>query len=442
MDSLPLIVEKYLKKYSIQGWQLKANYDKHIDNIIVIPAISEFENIKLLLQSLLQNDISYLQATLIIFVINNLASSDENIKKDNFKTIEYLNDILNNKPTDESSNKLIELKCNVAYVDAASPGKELPESNGGVGLARKIGMDIALTVFDYAANNKKILICTDADCTFQNNYLSEIIDQFNKNNLSAAVINYEHDISGNDENTKAIVCYELYLRYYVLGLKYVGSPYAFHSIGSTIVCDHESYIKAEGMKKRKAAEDFYFLQKLAKITDVKKISTTTVYPSGRTSWRVPFGTGQRVNRFLSGERDEYTLYNPESFEILKQWIIILNKNYELVSDYLIEAEEVHPELYRFLIKQQFDRDFSKILNHAKDEKQLNLQKKQWFDGFRTLKLVHHVRDNSFPDINTFDAIDGLFEKMEISYNIKCNKDSIPKLPTQKKYLKLLRELDK
>lgn len=442
MDNLPLIVEKYLNKYSVPGWQLKANSDKHFDNIIVIPAISEFENIKILLYSLLQNDISYLQSTLIIFVINNFASSDENVKKDNFQTLEYFDEIINNKPTDELSKRLIGSKCKIGFVDAASSGKEFPENNGGVGLARKIGMDIALTVFDYASNNKKILICTDADCTFQNNYLPEIIDQFNNQNLSAAIINYEHDISGNYENTKAIICYEFYLRYYVLGLTYAGSPYAFHTIGSTIVCDHESYIKAEGMKKRKAAEDFYFLQKVAKITVVKKISSTTVYPSGRTSLRVPFGTGQRVNRFLSGEHDEYKLYNPKSFEILRQWLIILNKNHELVSDYLIEAEKVHPELYIFLIKQEFDKDFSKILNHAKDKKQLSLQKKQWFDGFRTLKLIHHLRDNTFPNINTFDAIDGLFGKMKISCNINRDKGSIPELSTQKEYLELLRKLDR
>lgn len=442
MNSLPLIVGKYLKKYSIKGWQLKANSDKYFDNVIVIPAISEFENIKTLLKSLLQNDINYLQTTLIVFVVNNFASSDENIKNDNSQALEYLDRIINDDAVDDLSKLLTESNCNIGFIDAASAGKEFPENNGGVGLARKIGMDIALTVFDYASNNKKILICTDADCTFQNNYLSEIIDQFNKQNLSAAVINYEHDITGDDEYTKAIICYEYYLRYYVLGLKYANSLYAFHTIGSTIVCDHESYIKAEGMTKRKAAEDFYFLQKLAKATEVKKISTTTVYPPGRTSWRVPFGTGQRVSRFLSGERDEYTLYNPELFEILKQWSNILNKNYELVSDYLNEAKKIHPELYRFLIKQEFDRDFSRILNQAKGEKQMKLQKKQWFDGFRTLKLIHCLRDNHFPNINTFDAIDRLFEKMKISCNIKREDNSIPELPIQKQYLELLRKLDK
>ncbi len=40
-------------------------------------------------------------------------------------------------------------------------------------LARKIGMDLALTKFDYNSSAKSILICTDADCTVDSNYLSD-----------------------------------------------------------------------------------------------------------------------------------------------------------------------------------------------------------------------------------------------------------------------------
>jgi len=425
----PESLDKYLKKYSIPGWDLELSSDNKFENIIVIPAISEFENIKTALNSLLKNDPEHFPNTLVIFVINNLSSSEEDIKKYNFETLNYLRDFAWNQ------KKLI-----IGIIDASSSGKELPENNGGVGLARKIGMDLALTVFDYKSTQKKILICTDADCTFDTNYLNEIVDNFNKKNLSAAVINYRHDISGTDEKTKAIICYEYYLRYYLLSLKYAGSPFVFHTIGSTMCCDYVSYIKVEGMNKRKAAEDFYFLEKLAKQFNIEKISTTTVYPSGRGSWRVPFGTGQRVNRFLSKEKDEYQLYNPDNFEILKKWTNVLNHNSELISFYLDEAEKIHPQLYKFLVKQEFDRSFSKIINRTNDEKQLNNQKKFWFDGFRTLKLIHFLRDNVHPNINTFDAIDILFEKLGISHNIKRDKGTIPELSVQKEYLEKLREL--
>ena len=94
MNKLPLFVEKYLKKYSIPGWDLETNPNKKFDNIIVIPAISELENIKILLASLMQNDISCIHKTLIIFVINNLVSSEDKVKQDNIKTIEYFKETL------------------------------------------------------------------------------------------------------------------------------------------------------------------------------------------------------------------------------------------------------------------------------------------------------------------------------------------------------------
>jgi len=437
----PENVEKYITKYSLSEWNLELNKDEYYNNIIVIPAISEFENIKSALDSLINNDVKYFSSTLVVFVINNLATSEEKIKSENERSLKFLRSIIKGQVNDDFSTAIFSSDLTIGLVDASSPGEELPENHGGVGLARKIGMDLALTVFDYESTNKKILICTDADCTFDKNYLTEIASNFNNRNLSAAVVNYNHDTSGNDENTKAIICYEYYLRYYALFQKYAGSRFAFHTIGSTMCCDYESYIKVEGMNKKKAAEDFYFLEKLAKQVNVEKINTTTVYPSGRGSWRVPFGTGQRVERYLAQEQDEYQLYNPVNFEILKKWNEALYKNSDLVSYYLEAAENIHPALYKFLVKQEFDRAFSKILNQTNDTKQLNNQKKFWFDGFRTLKLIHYLRDNVNPNINTFDAIDILFEKMEISHNIKRDKGTIPELNVQKEYLELLRDID-
>ena len=87
-----------------------------------------------------------------------------------------------------------------------------------------------------------------------------------------------------------------------------------------MLCTPEAYVKVEGMNKRKAAEDFYFLEKLAKIYPIGEIKSTSVHPSKRGSWRVPFGTGRSVDRYLSNTRDEYLLYDPKSFMILKTWL--------------------------------------------------------------------------------------------------------------------------
>ncbi|HSD63929.1 MAG TPA: hypothetical protein VLB50_09015, partial [Ignavibacteriaceae bacterium] len=387
-----------------------------------------------------QLDPRYFNETMLVFVINNMDSSSDEVKLDNQQALIYLRNLISGNPEDVLSKEILSKEINIGIIDAASVRKTMPNKEGGVGLARKIGMDIALNVFDFNAPGKKLILTTDADCTLQSDYLTEIVSQSNKRNISAGVVKFQHDISGDDIFTRAIICYEIFLRYYVLGLKFAGSPYAFHTIGSTMFCDFESYVKIEGMNKRKAAEDFYFLEKLAKNIDIGIINTTTVYPDKRGSWRVPFGTGQRVNRFLAGIQNEYTLYNPQVFIILKEWLEVLSSTEKTEIDfYLQRAREIHPELIRFLRMRNFEDDMGNILRTSKTGGQLKIQKRRWFDGFMTLKFIHHLRDNGLGEINMFDAMDEIFNYLLVPWIPEREKDSIPELAVRKDYLEILRQ---
>ncbi|MHB8854270.1 MAG: glycosyltransferase family 2 protein [Ignavibacteriaceae bacterium] len=440
---IPLAVKKYLQKYSFSNWRIELSEFEGIENAVVIPAICEYGNLMILLSSFVEMDPKYFNSTLVVFVVNNLASSSMEIKKENEKTLSVIRSILNKdlKTGIETVDNVILSGLKVGLVDAASGGKELPEKDGGVGLARKLGMDLALSIFDFKSNNKKILICLDADCTVEKNYLTEIVQSFNRRNLSASVVNYEHRLNEDKETTAAIVCYEIFLRFYVLGLKYAKSPYALHTVGSTMICDFEAYIKVEGMNKKKAAEDFYFLEKLAKNVTVEKIGGTTVYPASRKSWRVPFGTGQRVSRFLSNVQDEYLLYDPKSFYILRDWLKVFHslKNVN-AKIYLKSAEKIDKNLFNFLTVQDFEMNWNKIVENSSGEKQLSVQKMRWFDGFRTLKLIHFLRDSEYPLINMFDALDEMFKHQEITSLPDRNNILLPSIKVQIEYLKTLREL--
>lgn len=438
---LPTNIEKYLRKYSYDKWKIYSS-NKNFESVIIIPAIDEYNNIKTLLFSLVQNKTEYFRTTLILFVVNNQRSSNTNVKQNNFKTIEYLKGIIDKKnPKDELSKMVINSNMQIGVIDASSEGFELNEKDGGVGLARKIGMDEALKIFEYDSTQKKILICLDADCTVSNNYISTIRKAFNKSGINAGYVNFIHQKADDEENFKAIINYEIFLRYYVLGLKYANSPYAYHSIGSTMVCDAESYIKIQGMNKRKAAEDFYFMEKLSKIADIKKIEGTTVFPSSRGSWRVPFGTGKRVTRFLEKVQNEYLLYSPESFVVLKNWIEIFHSDEILSADeYLDYAEKINKSLLEFLIVNKFKKNWDNILKNSNSNIQVNKQKQIWFDGFRTLKLIHFLRDRELPLFNMFDSLDKLFELMEISFDHKNENGKIPPITIQEKYLKKLTEI--
>ena len=435
-------VLKYLSKYSIKGIELVWNPDDKITSAVVVPAIQEYENIKKLLLSLIKNDSKYFSNTLIIFVINNLPYSNLLVKEDNKKSLALFKNIIDKVPKDKFIEKILDSGLNIGYIDASSPGRELTEKEGGVGLARKIGLDEAIKIFNYEKTDReKLLICLDADCTVKENYITEIHKCFYEKKVKAISINFEHILNQFNNDNSAIICYETFLRYYVMGLRYAGSYYAFHTIGSAMGCDHETYIKAEGMNKKKAAEDFYFLEKISKHTQIHNLKTTTVYPSGRKSWRVPFGTGQRVTRFHAKTHEEYLLYDPQIFDILKEWLYIFHHGEILSTEqYLRYGKTICEGLYKFLIQQNFKLNFIAILNSSKSEVQIKKQQLWWFDGFRTLKLIHFLRDNYFPNIIMYDALDIVFARCNLTRLHHLN-ESIPSRETQLQYLEKLRMLD-
>lgn len=439
-SALPLFVEKYMTKFGAGNWKLFKKDNINYKLIIVVPAVEEFENIKNLLISFAENDKTHFDKTLLIIAVNSIENSSNEVVAENAATINYLKSIINKeKNTGEEFSKILNSGLNIALVDINSKGRQMPENDGGVGLARKIGMDLALEQFDYSSKSKNILVCLDADCLVQNNYISAIYNYFNDKKCSAAYVQFEHRLENGEENNLAIICYEIFLRYYVLGLQIADSPYAFHTIGSTMACDAESYVKIQGMNKKKAAEDFYFMEKLAKNVSINKIDNTKVFPSARGSWRVPFGTGKSVTRFLNKQRNEYLLYSPKCFYLLKKWNnLFLNDEQVTASQYMSGAKQIHPELYNFLKQNNFEDNWNKISSNTKTVKQLNSQKKLWFDGFRTLKLIHHLRDNAFPQESMFDVLDEIFAYLNLR-TIERNGEEIPSMDIQLEYLSKLRE---
>jgi hypothetical protein len=455
ISSLPPAVITYLEKYSTGKWQAEWIPFTPVNTVVVIPSIKEYENLGRLLVSLSESDPEYFNQALFLFVVNNAESAGEEIKEDNRLSLDYLRSLINKKSYDDLSEKIISSGLHIGVIDASSPGLEIPNKDAGVGFARKTGMDIALKLFDYSSPGKKIILCLDADCTVDKNYLTELTNIYNRKNISAAVVDFKHDFSGDSDSSRAIICYEIFLRYYVLGLYYAGSPYAYHSIGSCMSCDYESYIKIEGMNKRKAAEDFYFLEKLGKVllqpgntnpfnlkAGIYPVYTTSIQPSSRGSWRVPFGTGQRVNRFLQGSHDEYMLYDPLCFEILKNWLNLFGSSESAGAEYYLRAAgNIHPELYNFLIQQNFEKDWNRIVKNSGSPGQVKKQKVIWFDGFRTMKLVHHLRDTAVPGINMFDALDKIFLLLNQT-PLRESGSGIPAPEVQKEYLNYLRDIER
>jgi len=420
--NIPRHILAYEKKFADNIRPLISSELGGLEQAVVIPALAEKDSLFATLASLSLNSRKELKRTLVLCVINNRGShsASPGVIRNNQETIRYLHVLIKGLPCEfgegkELSAHMKEISSSplrLACIDASSPGSEMPDNAGGVGAARKIGLDAALTVFDYGTADDKLLFCLDADTLVEDNYLKEVRSFFDKGGKAAAVVSYSHQRPATSYRRLAIGAYEIFLRYYVLGLRYAGSPYAFHTIGSTMMCTANAYVAIGGMNRRDAAEDFYFLNKLVKYTEVGCITSTTVYPSSRLSRRVPFGTGRRMARFMEGVEDEFLLYDPCVFIILKKWLGTMKFSPDRqTGEIRIRAGEISPLLLSFLETNNFFEIWEGIRKNIKNSEGLLRHFHFWLDGFKTLKLIHFLTKHGFPQIDMFSAVERLLSLM-------------------------------
>jgi len=379
-------ISRYLKSKGIRGpWKTSGNERRDFEGAVVIPALAEKDSLFLTLDSLAKNPPGVLSRFLILIVVNNRGDADPAEKSENEETLDRI-----------SKREGIPQNLQIGWVDAASPGLELPLKEGGVGLARKIGFDLALPHLDFD-HSPPLLISLDADTLVRSDYLPVVRQHFREVKEGGAVIPFSHQKGESPEQEAAIQRYELFLRSYVLALELAGSPYAFHTVGSTMACRADAYIRMGGMNQRKAGEDFYFLQHLAKTAGVRKLKGTTVFPSARISHRVPFGTGRSVSRLLADERSAVLFYRPECFQILRAWLLLVSENLDGEGDKIFrKGERISEYLGSFLARINFPITWQKLKKNFPAAPLLLRGFHHWFDGLKTLKLIHHLSAGPYP----------------------------------------------
>ena len=417
------IMVKYLKKYAVSPVRpILAAPVADVEQAVVIPALAESASLFRTLSSLAANPPGDLCRTLVVCVVNNYrptVAAEEEIR-DNQATLCILRDLIAGRTPSVAGSavlksdieRIADSGLRLGCIDASSAGAEIPDRDGGVGTARKIGMDGVLAVLNGRGPGGGVICCLDADTLVMENYLAAVQAHFSTTGDPAAVANYAHQKPADPGLLAAICCYEIFLRAYGMGLSFAGSPYAFHAIGSTMSCTARAYAAVRGMNRRTAAEDFHFLDKLAKLRKVGHIGTTIVFPSSRQSHRVPFGTGQRMLRFMNGGTDEYRLHDPRIFAILREWLAGVEANPDRgVEAILADARKIHPELKAYLDLSRFASDWPVIRQNCPDAEHLRRQFHIWFDGLKTLRLVHHISSSAFPPLPMFEGLKGLLGRM-------------------------------
>jgi len=401
----------YFKRYGYDYSSISVDPNPETKIIITIPVFNE-PHITLVLNSINKCDRSTCNVE-VIALINSGYKNNELTQEQNKKTYQECLSWID-------SNKSEGIDFHFMLLD------KLPEKHAGVGMARKIAMDEALRRFQ-EINTDGAIVCLDADCTVDVNYLQCLEKEFLNTDGKAGVVQYNHKLDGvNNELLDGIIQYELGLRYYSQGLKFAHYPYHWHTIGSCMIVRASTYALAGGMNKRKAGEDFYFLHKLMPLGDFKVINNTCVYPSGRTSDRVPFGTGKAMLAWIDEGKSQLTTYNFQSFEDLKRLIECMNAWYGIKSkkEYGQLLTTMPDTIVQFLEENDFYNQSMEIQKETASEEAFSKRFFNWLNGFKVLKFIHYCRDQHYPNATVNTTCKNLLDTQNVKYPDNCETEEL------------------
>lgn len=365
---------RYLQRRAYRPLPMLPSPDPTLKLVVVIPALAEPEAL-LTLDALAAAHAPGITSE-VLLVVNAAENADAGIQTGN--------KILLQQASDWARRSSKKVQCHVLdYCDIAA-------ADAGVGLARKLGMDIALARLAASERGRGIIACLDADCSVEQNYLREVATYFATSpDAVAATIYFEHPLETTPSHLQArIIDYELHLRCYRHGLRQAGSRYDRYTVGSAMAVRSEIYAQEGGMNRRVAGEDFYFLNKLLKRGRVGEINTTRVYPAARISTRVPFGTGATM---ADAANKPVTSYHPQVYLHLARLIKALNA---LACD----GAAVPQPYARFLQTMRFGPWLEKTRANVSGPAMLADRMRRWLDGFRTMKFVHWLTELRYPRV--------------------------------------------
>jgi hypothetical protein len=249
----------------------------------------------------------------------------------------------------------------------------------GVGLARRLAADVACAFIYGGQIDVPFIFMTDADARLPPDYF-HAVRSFSGQTPSAGVVLYpfEHHSDDPDLTARAIL-YELHLHHYVQGLVDAGSPYAFQTLGSTIAIHARTYARVRGVPRRNAAEDFYLLNKAAKVDPVLSLARPAVRLEARLSRRVPFGTGPALER-QPADPEQALSYAPAAFAALGDTLAALER-------FSVQgiALDLSSTAAVALAELGFPSEHFAAAHPPGPRRRRAVM--EWFDGFRTMRFV-------------------------------------------------------
>ena len=405
-------VDQYLSRHAEAEAAVADRLEGSFSHAVVVPAYGEGQSLFDTLGSIPRGPRG---ETLVVVVLNARADSPAAVHEANRASRARLAEAAQSSAdlgSDPPISALRYANGTVVVLDRAAPGRYLPEGQG-VGLARKIGNDFALRLHAAGRIASSWIHNTDADTLLSNDAFDQtgaLVDE----DLAAALYFFEHRFHDDADLALAARLYEISLRYYVLGLAWADSPYAYEAMGSCIAIRPEAYAAVRGFPRKNAAEDFYVLDKLAKVGGIARLSGAPFRLDGRVSDRVPFGTGKALSQLLGrkGALAGFRLYHPATFAHLGAWL----RSIDAVADSGGRLEAALDELPRdnpffkadllvaSLEKMGAFAALREAIARSSDAATLRRHAHTWFDAFRTLKLIRALQAGGLPALPWREAL--------------------------------------
>ena len=275
----------------------------------------------------------------------------------------------------------------ILWLDFASQ-QGIPASQG-VGLARKIAADFACLQISEQRVLSPWIHSLDADSRLPQDYFNHTDDL---SDCSACSFPFEHVGSVDEREHQATLIYEWHLLRYALGLKRAHSRHAWIPLGSAMAFHAADYARVRGFPCRPAGEDFYLLNKLAKVRPVLCAGGEPIRIHSRLSDRIPFGTSPAATRITELDNVmDWPSRHPAVFAELKKY----NEN-------LIKS--LASEIYEHTL----DKESLAALHKARSASPAPARQRRhlmaWFDAFRELKRIHEYRDNYYQDRPVYELL--------------------------------------
>ncbi|MDN3652580.1 hypothetical protein QWY77_07350 [Thalassotalea ponticola] len=392
MTNRQKVISKYLHSYAEREVSLLSSFDgtsiQPFEHVIVIPAFKESDDfVHRFFRSALAQ-----QRTLMVVVVNQPQSvSGSKPQRELFDSCSMLGEeVFHN-----DSIRLIEVADTHSAILLVDRFSDPIANNQGVGLARKIGCDLAVEMIAKGLIKNRFIHSTDADATLPENYFVAATQA--SDSVVALGFDFKHqcdDVLVHRANS----LYEQALRYYVKGLQQAGSRYAFFTIGSTLAFDCLAYCQCRGFPKRSAGEDFYLVNKLVKLGDYHFADEVVIQLQARKSDRVPFGTGPAVIKIieLMATGQDYHYYHPKVFVELGLVLSAFTNLYshrQQLDNWYSQLSSTTAQTLRDIGLSDFVLSQSSVT-----EVQFTKQLHNYFDAFKTLKFIHGLRCSAYPDV--------------------------------------------